>query len=70
MSNEQPDYLSYLLRLWRVNGEEEAVWRASLESPHTGECLRFACLDELFEFLRQAVGATPNAAGRDGQAEA
>jgi hypothetical protein len=53
------DYLSYLLRLWRVGGdggthrEEEAVWRASLESPLTGERIGFASLDALFAFLRQ-----------------
>jgi len=49
---ERRDYLSYLLRLWRV-GKENAVWRASLESPHTGERIGFASLDELFAFLRQ-----------------
>ena len=32
MAKESPDYLSYLLRLWRVDGEAGA-WRASLESP-------------------------------------
>ena len=37
MSNEQPDYLSYLLRLWREDGEELSNWRASLESALTGE---------------------------------
>jgi hypothetical protein len=48
------DYLSYLLRLWRV-GKEEAAWRASLESPHTGERIGFASLDALFAFLRQQI---------------
>jgi hypothetical protein len=49
---ERRDYLSYLLRLWRV-GKEQAVWRASLESPHSGERIGFASLDELFAFLRE-----------------
>lgn len=51
-TQERRDYLSYLLRLWRV-GKENAVWRASLESPHTGERIGFAGLDELFAFLQQ-----------------
>ncbi|MBL7183254.1 MAG: hypothetical protein ISS50_02265 [Anaerolineae bacterium] len=59
-TREQPDYLSYLLRLWRVRGDEGAhqsaekpIWRASLESPFTGERMGFASLDALFAFLRQ-----------------
>ena len=51
---ERHDYLSYLLRLWRVD-KEEAVWRASLESPLTGERIGFASLDALFDFLRQQI---------------
>ncbi len=49
---ERRDYFSYLLRLWRV-GTEKAVWRASLESPLTGERIGFASLDALFAFLLQ-----------------
>jgi len=49
---ERCDYLSYLLRLWRV-GTEKTTWRASLESPHTGERIGFASLGELFAFLQQ-----------------
>jgi hypothetical protein len=56
MDKEQPDYLSYLLRLWRVSDEEEAVWRASLESPHTGERRGFTNLTDLFTFLEKEVG--------------
>jgi hypothetical protein len=56
MDKEQPDYLSYLLRLWRVSGEEKAVWRASLESPHTGERRGFANLADLFTFLEKETG--------------
>ena len=59
-TTEQPDYLSYLLRLWRV-GEETAVWRTSLESSRTGECEGFASLDDLFDFLRTQIGAVSNA---------
>jgi hypothetical protein len=58
---ERRDYLSYLLRLWRVGGdggahrEEKAVWRASLESPLTDERIGFASLDALIDFLRQQI---------------
>ena len=48
-----PDYISYLLRLWRVDGKDaEPVWRASLKSSHSGERMVFARLDDLFDFLR------------------
>jgi len=56
MHEEQPNYLSYLLRLWRGNDGEEAVWRASLESPHTGERRGFSSLKDLFAFLEKATG--------------
>jgi hypothetical protein len=52
----QPDYLSYLLRLWRMQGEA-AAWRCSVENPHTGERLGFGSLDELFAFLREQTSA-------------
>lgn len=58
----RPDYVSYLLRLWRVNGDdgphprEKAVWRASLEDPNTRERKAFASLDDLFDFLRERTG--------------
>lgn len=73
MTKEQLDYLSYLLRLWRA-GEEKAVWRASLESSHTGERVGFATLSDLFTFLEQEVShaaqcqAEPNADGKGGDA--
>lgn len=62
----QPDYLSYLLRLWRVSGEEgapgiadEAVWHASLEDPHTGQRQGFASPDKLFDYLQAQMGLAP-----------
>jgi hypothetical protein len=74
MDKEQSDYLSYLLRLWRVSDEEKAVWRASLESPHTGERRGFANLAELFTFLEKEVShvaqgqTAPNADKKGGDA--
>jgi hypothetical protein len=66
MDEERPDYLSYLLRLWRVrergppDGEPPdsgvSAWRASLQSPGTGERIGFRTLEELFAFLRGQTG--------------
>lgn len=57
---EQPDYQSYLLRLWRVDDGQED-WRASLESAHTGERRGFATLDALFDHVRSLTGGELNA---------
>lgn len=58
MSENHQRYMSYLLRLWQVTVEGRPVWRASLESPLTGERRGFANLDDLFEYLEEetAVG--------------
>jgi hypothetical protein len=73
MSREQRRYISYLLRLWQIRSEGELVWRASLESPHTGERRGFANLD-LFTFLEKEVShvaqgqRAPNADEKGGDA--
>ena len=56
MTGEQRGYLAYMLRLWRVDTGEGAAWRASVESPHTGERRGFASLDALFAFLVEEMG--------------
>jgi hypothetical protein len=53
-AGEKPDYLSYLLRLWRVS-ERGGVWRASLEDPGTGVRTSFANLEALFAFLQKCT---------------
>ena len=53
---EQPDYQSYLLRLWRV-GEGEDEVQASLQSTHTGERRGFANLEAMLDFLRGQMAA-------------
>lgn len=62
-----PDYRSYLLRLWRVDGKDaEPVWRTSLVSSHSGERMVFARLDDLFDFLReQTSGPLPHPIDQD-----
>jgi len=45
-------YLSYLLRLWQTGDRGKLIWRASLESPGTGERHGFASIGELLSFLQ------------------
>ena len=54
---QQIDYLAYLLRLWRMQSDGAAGWRASLMTPASGERHGFANLDDLFLFLRRQTGA-------------
>jgi hypothetical protein len=44
------DYRSYLLRLWRADGDGEPVWRASLEDAVSGERRGFATVEALAPF--------------------
>jgi hypothetical protein len=62
-------YLAYMLRLWQVEGEDGAVWRASLEDAHTGERRGFASLEELVAWLREETGCTVHGAAQTAGAE-
>jgi hypothetical protein len=53
MSSESEGYLAYMLRLWQAGGNDRTAWRASLESPHTGERQGFSSLELLFAFLEE-----------------
>jgi hypothetical protein len=44
-------YVSYLLRLRRVPDARGNIWRASLESPRSGQVHSFASLEEMLTFL-------------------
>lgn len=54
-SREQPDYQSYLLRLWRAREAGNPVWRASLKSTHTGKQVGFANVESLLAFLEGQI---------------
>ena len=43
--------LFYILRLWQAEGQQGSDWRASLESPVTGQRIGFASLELLFGYL-------------------
>jgi hypothetical protein len=53
MNEESNRYQAYLLRMWRAQSHGQWQWRASLESPHTGERQTFASLEQLFAFLKE-----------------
>ena len=59
MGTGRKTYIAYLVRLWRVKeaaeGEGIGAWRASLESPQTGERVGFGSVEELFTYLRQEM---------------
>ena len=61
VSKQWRGYISYLIRLWQIRNAGELVWRASLESPSTGERVGFASLDELFGFLQRQTGPATDA---------
>jgi hypothetical protein len=51
-----PEYLSYLLRLRRVEDERTPLWRASLQRPGTLETIDLVDLEALLAFLRAEMG--------------
>jgi hypothetical protein len=56
LPERQQDYASYLLRLWKAEGQGQCVWLASLESALTGERKNFASLAALVQFLQDQFG--------------
>lgn len=64
MIGDRPRYLAYMLRLW-MGSEAGCTWRASLESPYTGERHAFRDLESLFAFLEEE---TSRALRREGDA--
>jgi len=48
-------YLSFLLRLWQVQQNDSLVWRASLESPLTGERRCFPNLESFLIYLQEKI---------------
>jgi hypothetical protein len=67
-TGEQPEYLSFLLRLWRMSGAEGAqhdaeaiVWRASLQDTLTNERVSFTRMEDLVAYLRRRMGVVSDA---------
>ena len=51
MKDQNNNYLSYLLRIWKECGDGE--WRYTLQDVFSGECFHFSNLYELYEKLCQ-----------------
>lgn len=58
LTEEQLNYVSYLLRLWQVQSAGRLIWRASLQSTATGERLGFADFESLVAFLLEEIAKT------------
>jgi len=59
MYADQTPYISYLLRLWQEKSEGKLTWRASLESPLSGERWGFSDTVGLLSFLEREMGKYP-----------
>ncbi|NJN98761.1 MAG: hypothetical protein HC875_34050 [Anaerolineales bacterium] len=57
MEKVQPTYLSYLLRLRRVNEVAQPVWRISLETPGSETQVQFENLSALCTYLAARIRA-------------
>ena len=56
MTQEPPDYQSYLLRLYPVRTASGTACRATLQSTQTEERVGFASLWDAFAFLERRMG--------------
>jgi hypothetical protein len=66
MTENDACYMSYLLRLWQTKSTGEFVWRASLESPRSGERMGVHRLEDLFAFLREQTDVESDPGGVKG----
>ena len=57
MSGENRKYLAYMLRLWQIEHDGKLAWRASIESPYTGERRGFSDMERLFLVLQKKTGS-------------
>ena len=60
MNEQGQRYVSFLLRLWRVEDRGKPAWRASLEGPGDGDHLGFTSIDDLCAFLRWEASLPPS----------
>jgi hypothetical protein len=61
--NEPDAYQTYVVRLWRAQCHGVWQWRASLESPYTGERFTFATLEQLLALLNERCDGQGSARG-------
>ncbi len=53
--DQSRNYLSFLLRIWRLDGDS---WRFSLEDPASGSRSSFTSLGLLLDYLYRRIAAT------------
>ena len=61
MLDQPPSYRTYLIRCWEERSRDltlPAVWRFSLEDPHTGRRRGFASLEDMVAFLRGELASS------------
>jgi hypothetical protein len=52
MTKRTSHYMAYLLRIWCEEGNDQPVWRASVEVPGPGEQQVFPSFEALVDFLK------------------
>jgi hypothetical protein len=57
MTESQPNYHSFLLRLWFEPEANQQPWRIILVDPHTDERWGFTKIDQLTQFLQEQTKA-------------
>jgi hypothetical protein len=68
---ERPDYLAYLLRLWRVNTDERPVWRTLLGVELTPRrAVRFCQPRSAGDLFASRTGGAGSAARMSGTGDA
>ncbi len=55
----KPDYIAYMVRIWKVNTNGETGWRIFIESPHTKESKFFSNFSELNDYLARMANELP-----------
>lgn len=50
-----PEYVSFLLRLWRVDAQGAPAWRISLQRPGSTEAISLPDLETLLAFLQSEM---------------
>lgn len=53
-NQEERTYIAFMVRMWRDS--TRAQWRASAQSVHTGETVRFANIPMMLRYLHSHVG--------------
>ena len=54
--SQSVSYVSYMLRLWKVQADNQTIWVATIQSPGTDEQHSFSNVGALIEFLQDSFG--------------